>query len=91
MSIKLCRIKEVSELTGLKPSSIYKQIRLQNFPPGIKITARSTAWSNLAVEAWVTARIEGTQLPIKLGQTKHGHAANISATILSTHINKETA
>jgi predicted DNA-binding transcriptional regulator AlpA len=61
MSIKLCRIKEVSELTGLKPSSIYKQIRLQQFPAGIKITARSTAWSNAAVETWVNEKLAGSQ------------------------------
>jgi predicted DNA-binding transcriptional regulator AlpA len=59
MSIKLYRIKEVCEITGLRPSTIYKLIRLSLFPPGIKLTARSTGWSSDVIDAWVTSRIEG--------------------------------
>jgi hypothetical protein len=59
MSIKIYRIKEVSEITGLKPSSIYKQIRLKLFPPGIKLTSRSTGWPSDVVEDWITSRING--------------------------------
>jgi predicted DNA-binding transcriptional regulator AlpA len=59
MSIKIYRIKEVSEITGLKPSSIYKQIRLKLFPPGIKLTARSTGWTSDAIDAWLSSRIKG--------------------------------
>ncbi|MBU3617617.1 AlpA family phage regulatory protein [Polynucleobacter sp. JS-Fieb-80-E5] len=59
MPIKIYRIKEVSEITGLKPSSIYKQIRLQLFPRGIKLTSRSTGWPSDAIEGWVNSRIKG--------------------------------
>jgi prophage regulatory protein len=59
MPIKIYRINEVCEITGLKPSSIYKQIRLNLFPPGIKLTSRSTGWASDAIDAWVTSRIEG--------------------------------
>lgn len=59
MPIKIYRIKEVCEITGLRPSSIYKQIRLNLFPPGIKLTSRSTGWPSDAIDAWVTSRIEG--------------------------------
>ncbi len=59
MPIKIYRINEVCEITGLKPSSIYKQIRLNLFPPGIKLTSRSTGWPSDAIDAWVTSRIEG--------------------------------
>ncbi len=58
MPIKIYRIKEVCEITGLKPSSIYKQIRLNLFPPGIKLTARSTGWPSDAVDAWIASRID---------------------------------
>jgi prophage regulatory protein len=59
MPIKIYRIKEVCEITGLKPSSIYKQIRLNLFPPGIKLTSRSTGWPSDVIEAWVASRIAG--------------------------------
>ena len=59
MPIKIYRIKEVCEITGLKPSSIYKQIRLNLFPPGIKLTSRSTGWPSDAVEGWVATKING--------------------------------
>ena len=42
--MRLLRIKEVSKVTGLSSSSIYKQIRLGNFPKSIKITSRATGW-----------------------------------------------
>ena len=53
--MQILRITEVSKRTGLSTSSIYKQIRLGKFPPGVKITARSTGWSSEAVDAWVTS------------------------------------
>lgn len=59
MPVKIYRINEVCEITGLKPSSIYKQIRLNLFPPGIKLTSRSTGWPSDAIDAWVTSRIKG--------------------------------
>jgi prophage regulatory protein len=59
MPIRIYRIKEVCEITGLKPSSVYKQIRLNLFPPGIKLTSRSTGWASDVIESWVTSRING--------------------------------
>ena len=59
MPIKIYRIKEVSEITGLRPSSIYKQIRLQLFPPGVKLTSRCTGWPSDVIESWVNSRIKG--------------------------------
>jgi prophage regulatory protein len=62
MPIKIYRINEVCEITGLKPSSIYKQIRLNLFPPGIKLTSRSTGWPSDAVDSWVNSKITGEKL-----------------------------
>ena len=56
--MQLLRIHEVTKLTGLSRSSIYKQIKLRNFPTGVKITDRSTAWPSNEVEAWIADRIE---------------------------------
>jgi predicted DNA-binding transcriptional regulator AlpA len=59
MPIKIYRIKEVCQITGLCPSSVYKQIRLNQFPAGIKLTSRSTGWASDSIDAWITARIQG--------------------------------
>jgi prophage regulatory protein len=55
--IRIYRIKEVCDITGLKPSSIYKQIRLNMFPRGVRLTERCTGWPSDAVEAWLASRI----------------------------------
>ena len=51
--MKLLRIDQVVELTGLKPSSIYKQIREGNFPRSIYITKRAKAWPESVVQQWI--------------------------------------
>jgi prophage regulatory protein len=56
--MRLLRITEVKEQTGLSGASIYKQIRLGLFPKGIKITERATAWSSEDVDQWVSKKID---------------------------------
>jgi prophage regulatory protein len=55
--IKIYRIQEVCDRTGLKPSTIYKLIRENNFPRGVRLTARSTGWSSHSVDNWISERI----------------------------------
>ena len=55
--MRLLRIHEVTRLTGLSRSSIYKQVRLKNFPDGVKITDRSTAWSSEDIDNWIKSRL----------------------------------
>ena len=57
--VRIYRIKEVCEITGLSPSSIYKQVRLNLFPRGIKLTSRSTGWPSDAINSWVNSKIDG--------------------------------
>jgi prophage regulatory protein len=59
--MRILRISEVAHVTGLSPSSIYKQIRLGEFPAGIKLTARATGWSNEAVDLWVSGKLESPE------------------------------
>lgn len=58
-SNKFYRINQVREITGLSAASVYKQIRLNQFPRGVKLTARCTGWPSDAVDQWVQERIEG--------------------------------
>jgi prophage regulatory protein len=59
MALKFHRIGEVCQMTGLRPSSIYKQIRLGLFPSGIKLTNRSTGWSSEQLEVWLQSKVSG--------------------------------
>ena len=58
--MRIHRIKEVVQMTGLSASSIYKQIRLGNFPPGVKLTSRSTGWSSEDIDGWIKSRLAHT-------------------------------
>ncbi len=60
-TIVMYRIRQVCEITGLKPSTIYKLIRNKDFPKGIRLTKRSTAWSSEAVDNWLQMRMEASK------------------------------
>lgn len=55
--VTIYRIQEVCGRTGLKPSTIYKLIRENNFPKGVRLTARSTGWSSHSVDTWISERV----------------------------------
>lgn len=55
--MKLLRVNQVAELTGLSSSSIYKQMREGNFPKSILITKRATAWPEEVIFDWMIDRI----------------------------------
>ena len=65
--MRLLRIHEVTNLTGLSRSSIYKQIKLDNFPIGVKITNRSTAWPSDEIDGWISQRIDSRDPVNSLG------------------------
>ena len=54
--IRLLRVREVSALVYLKKSTIYALIKRGEFPPPIKLTARTSAWSESEILAWIDAR-----------------------------------
>mgnify|MGYP000848366283 FL=1 len=70
--MRLLRIHEVTNLTGLSRSSIYKQIKLENFPGGVKITNRSTAWPSDEIDEWISERVSSRSL-IKFPGSEQGH------------------
>lgn len=55
---RLLRLPEVIAMTGLSRSQIYHLEAVQQFPKRVPLSARSTAWSQEEVEAWVQAKIE---------------------------------
>jgi len=69
--MKILRVKEVSSLTGLSPSSIYKQIRHDHFPKSIKLTARATGWDSREVDKWIESKIDNNTQANSLGGNYH--------------------
>lgn len=55
---KFYRIPELCEITGLSESGLYKLIRENRFPKGVKLTSRATGWPNDLVEEWVAERLK---------------------------------
>ncbi|WP_386077517.1 helix-turn-helix transcriptional regulator [Vreelandella sp. F11] len=53
MSMKLIRIKDVMDRTGLAKSTIYKYISLGQFPQPTKLGTRAVAWVESEIEAWI--------------------------------------
>lgn len=54
---RFIRLNEVKALTGLGRSTIYKYINLGTFPNSVKLGARSVAWIEAEVMAWIAERI----------------------------------
>jgi len=56
--MKLIRIKDVMDRTGLARSTIYKYISEGKFPRPIKLGARAVAWVETEIDGWIQASIE---------------------------------
>ena len=69
--MKILRIKEVSSLTGLSPSSIYKQIRHDHFPKSIRLTSRATGWDSREADKWIKSKIDNNTQANSLGGNSH--------------------
>ena len=56
--MKLMRLKEVMQATGLGRSTLYKYMAAGQFPEPVPLGGRSVAWVQDEVESWILARIE---------------------------------
>jgi len=56
--MRIIRLRDVMELTGLARSTIYKQVDAGTFPQPVPLGGRSVGWVEQEVEDWVLARIE---------------------------------
>ena len=54
---QMLRLPDVTAVTGLSRSTIYRLAGLGEFPKGRKLTARTTAWVSSEVAAWLDVRI----------------------------------
>lgn len=56
--MKLIRLTQVMECTGLARSTVYKFIAEGDFPKPVKLGVRVAAWVEAEVLAWIQHKIE---------------------------------
>ena len=62
--MRIMRLNEVKQVTGLGRSSIYKFMGEGGFPKPISLGARAVGWIEEEVTAWVAARIQDRDLQV---------------------------
>ncbi|ENM3902030.1 AlpA family transcriptional regulator [Vibrio cholerae] len=55
--MKVIRLKEVIELTGLSKSSIYRMASDDKFPKPLNLGARSVGWIESEVTQWLAEKL----------------------------------
>lgn len=55
--IKLLRLPQVMEMTGLRKTKIYELHAEGAFPQRVKITGHSVGWVEAEVQAWLARRV----------------------------------
>jgi prophage regulatory protein len=56
MTIKIYRLPEVLDLTGLCRSGVYKALTAKDFPEPVKLGKRAVGWLETDLMAWVQSR-----------------------------------
>ncbi|MBZ2210127.1 AlpA family transcriptional regulator [Massilia sp. R798] len=60
--IRLIRIDEVIEITGLSRAAVYRMIQKGEFPRQVRLSVRSSAWVLQEVREWAFSRVSPTGL-----------------------------
>jgi prophage regulatory protein len=56
--MKLIKLKDVMDITGLGRSTIYKYITEATFPKPVSLGKKSVAWVESEVQEWIMEKIE---------------------------------
>lgn len=56
--LRLLRMTDVINLTGLPKSTIYLKIKNKEFPDQVSIGARSVAWVEAEINEWIEKNIQ---------------------------------
>lgn len=60
--MRLIRLKEVMQITGLARSTVYKYIAEEAFPKPVSLGERCVGWVDDEVQGWVVARVQERNL-----------------------------
>lgn len=55
--MRIIRLNEVINRTGLGKTSLYKFIKAKTFPQPIALGERAVGWVEAEIDQWITARI----------------------------------
>lgn len=55
--LRLLRLEQVGEVTGLRRSMVYQLEAEGRFPRRVKLATRAVGWVESEVRAWIAARI----------------------------------
>ncbi len=55
--MRIIRLKEVMDLTGLARSTVYKYIAASEFPVPLSLGDRCVGWLESEVHEWILARV----------------------------------
>ena len=66
--MKILRLKQVTAMTGLARSTIYKYVSAGTFPEPIPLGGRSVGWIEAELHQWITERNENRDI--------HNHPMN---------------
>jgi prophage regulatory protein len=59
--MQILRLKQVSEMTGLKRSSLYSRIAEGLFPRQFPLGGRAVGWLASEVETWITSQVAASR------------------------------
>ena len=62
--MRIIRLKDVINSTGLARSTIYKSIEEGTFPKSVSLGDRCVGWVEGEVQEWILARIEARDLGV---------------------------
>lgn len=60
--MRILRLKDVIEKTGLARSTIYKYVDAGTFPEPIPLGGRSVGWVDSEVHQWIAEKIENRDI-----------------------------
>ena len=82
----ILRLPTVKERTGLSRSSIYAFVARGTFPAPVSVGARAVGWNSASVEAWITGRIEQSQLT----EQTRGKKAEVTSPVVQGNLERST-
>ena len=62
MSHQILKLKEISSLTKLSSSTIYRLVQAGEFPKPIKLAAHASGWLESDIEDWIRIRKEASEI-----------------------------
>ncbi|GDX04844.1 AlpA family transcriptional regulator [Buttiauxella sp. A111] len=57
-NMRLIRIADVMNITGLKKSTIYMKVKSNEFPTQVQIGSNSVAWVENEVQQWIKGNVK---------------------------------